>query len=438
MLNRTRIYGSILFLAFCNCVLALWSSAAQPAEMEQVVESLVAPYQRFAMFDGVILLAQGDTVVHHASYGEAVAEWGVKLSPDARFRIASISKTFTALAIGMLIQQDRISLDTTLQAILPEIPYADRITVRQLAMHRSGIVHLNDLEGYDQVMRGAITVDSLLSWIARQPLDFDPGTDYKYSNGGYVLLACVIERISGMTYGAYLERHVFELLGLSNTDHEALGRIHSRLARGYQPGLDPGGRAVATYVAPDIKIGGGSLISSAPDLLRFVRALEIDARLPRELLDTLLGDAPVRYLSGRAPGYNAVVMRNRVQDLTVIVLSNSYAVTANSLAPSLMSLLSGDELPPPPHFALGPSVVDWKGAFRWPPNFDNDFRLYRKGSDWIYDEGPDSDATIALSLDDGTLLLPLYDVRCSLEESSGDLICTAPWSSQPLRLTRLR
>lgn len=423
----------LLLVLLLSC--AVRPGAAQSDRLRAAVEALVAPYQALAMFDGVVLLARSDTVVHHAAYGVASAEWSVPLTPGARFRIASISKAFTAVAVGTLIERGLLAPTTTLDAFAPTIPDAGRITVAQLVSHRAGIVHLNNLPAYDVVMRGGVSLDSLVRWVARQPLDFPPGSAYRYSNGGYALLAHLIEAASGQSYGAYLAEHVLEPLGLRDTEHEQLGRLQPHLARGYQPGPAVGERVPAAYVAPDVKIGGGSLVSSAPDLLRFARALDDGTLLPRATVDSLLGAGPVRYLSGRAPGYNAVVMRDRQGDRTVVVLSNAYTVTANSLAPALMALLNG-EPSAPPVLVPAASAVDWSGRYRWPPNFDNTFVLRLEGEGWLYDEGAAGDRTAAVPLSDGTLLLPMYDVRCTPPGANGDLSCTAPWSGERLVLAR--
>lgn len=413
--------------------LLLVASAAS-AQRLPAVDALVAPYAELAMFDGVVLLARGDTVVHHAAYGLASVEHGVALGHDARFRVASIAKPFTAVAVGTLVEAGALLLDATLDAFAPEVPAADRITVRHLLGHRSGVPHLNDLPGYDTVMLGPVSLDSLVAWLAAQPLDFEPGTAYTYSNGGYALLAHILEQVGGKPYGEVLRETVLDPLGLDDTDHEELGVVYRGLARGYQPGLRPGERAPAAFVAPDVKIGGGSLVSSAADLLRFVRSLDGGGVIAPALADTLLGAGPVRYLSGRAPGYNAVVMRNRPADLTVVVLSNSYAVTANSLAPLFLGLLSGGEAAPP-DLTPAPSGTDWSGAYAWSPPFENTFTLSRDGDDWRYAED-DGDATAAIPLADGTLLLPMYDARCTLTAPGSDLNCTAPWTGNALVLVR--
>lgn len=404
------------------------------AQVSEAVDALVAPYAELAMFDGVILLARGDTVVHHGAYGLASVEHGVPLAPDARFRVASIAKPVTAAAVSVFIERDSLSLDTTLDAFAPAIPEAERITVRHLLAHRSGVPHLNDLDGYDVVMRGPVGLDSLISWLAAQPLDFEPGTSSTYSNGGYALLAHVLEQVGGKPYGEVIRETVLRPLGMDASAHEELGVLYPGLARGYQPGRTVGERAPAEFVAPDIKIGGGSLVASAPDLLRFARAMDTDDLIPAALADTLLGAGPVRYLSGRAPGYNAVVMRNRPADLTVVVLSNSYAVTANSLAPALLDLLAGGEATLP-DMTPSTSAIDWSGAYAWSPPFENTFTLSRGADGWVYAENA-GDPTAAVPLADGTLLLPMYDARCTLAEAGGDLTCSAPWTGNALVLTR--
>ncbi|MDX1420555.1 MAG: serine hydrolase domain-containing protein [Rubricoccaceae bacterium] len=424
-------------------VLLVASAAAQPADtLGARADALVAPYVALGMFDGVVLLARGDTVLVNAGYGMASHEHAVPNTPDTRFRIASVSKPFTALAIGTLYGGGRLTPETTLDRFAPAVPQADEITIAHLLAHRSGVVHINDLDWYDDAMQGDLPLDTLVARIAAEPLDFDPGTDYLYSNGGYALLAHVIERVSGMAYGDHLDRHVLGPLGLADTAHERFGALVPRLARGYQPGPAPGSRVPATTVAPAIKIGGGSLTSTAADLHRFADALFEDNVVPAAVYDALFGAGPVLYFSGRAPGYNAVVMHNRTADATVVVLSNSYAVTANSLAPALMGLLLGTA-PSLPRYAVDGApgadrLARAAGRYRWPAPFETRFELRPTSTGWVYDEVEQAEGrpSAALPLADGGLLLTMYDTRCTLTAEAAVLDCTAPWTGTPLRIAR--
>lgn len=409
-----------------------------PDTLQAQVDALVQPYVEAGMFDGVVMLARDGETVWSGAYGMASYEHRVPNTPETRFRVASLSKPLTALAIGVLVERGDLSLDDTLDEWAPQIPRADSIPIRLLLDHTSGVVHINDLPWYEEAMRTYVPLDSLVALIAAKPLLFEPGASRTYSNGGYALLAHIIEEVSGTSYEEALSHLVLAPLGLTNTVAEPFARLVDGLARGYQPGPGEARRIPSAYVAPSVKVGGGSVVSNAADMLRLGEAIGTHPLVTAETWSALLGEGPVYYLSGRAPGYNAVVMRDRTRDATAVVLSNSYAVTANSLAPPLLALVTGGE-PARQPLALGSAHLEpLVGAYRWPEPWGTPFEIRASAEGLLVQETDEEEPrpTPLLALEDGRVLLPLYDARCTATPER-DLDCTAPWTSQAIRIERV-
>ncbi|MDX1661080.1 MAG: serine hydrolase domain-containing protein, partial [Gemmatimonadota bacterium] len=286
------------------------------------IDAYVETYREMAAFDGVVLIAEGDEVVYHCAYGDADYRFGTPMEPDARFRIASLSKGFTDAAIGRLVDEGGLSLDDALAKYLPDFPNAERITVRHLVEHTSGVAHTNRLEWMD--MREPMPLEAIVDALAEEPLDFEPGTDRGYSNGGYALLAAVLEAATESSY----ERYVEEWLAgeeLPSVGHEAPGEVVPQMAHRYAPGPVYGDRAEArTYVVAN-RIGGGSLHASALDVWRFFRSAYGGELLESGTTEELFprpSDGDVR-ITGRSPGSLAQVYMDFESGLSVVTLSSN-------------------------------------------------------------------------------------------------------------------
>jgi CubicO group peptidase (beta-lactamase class C family) len=169
------------------------ASGAAAQKLSARIDAYVQPYVALDLFQGTVLVARGDRVLYEKGYGFANVELGVRNTPAQVFRIASLTKVFTQVLLGSLVEQDRLALDAPLARYLPGFPRGDSITIEMLRLHRAGIPNLNSIP-FDEEARGPNTLDSLVRVIAKTPLDFSPGSRRRYSNGGYALLAAVIER----------------------------------------------------------------------------------------------------------------------------------------------------------------------------------------------------------------------------------------------------
>lgn len=231
-------------------------------------------------FSGVVTVDVGDRRVLERAEGFAHRAFAVPNTPQKQFAIASGSKAFTALAVWRLIEDGALRLDTAVREILgADLPLIDeRVTIEHLVTHTSGIGdYLDeeaDWEASDFVL--PLPVHTLTSAEAFLPMldgfeeSFAPGERFAYCNGGYVVLAIVIERVTGEVYHDAVRRLVFERAGLRHTDFLRLDELPATAALGY---LFETGDRVNTLHLPVLGNGDGGAFSTADDLHRFWRAL---------------------------------------------------------------------------------------------------------------------------------------------------------------------
>jgi CubicO group peptidase (beta-lactamase class C family) len=339
--------------------------------LEHELERYMRPYVDSGDFSGAVLLAEGDTVLACAAYGQANYEHGIPCRSSTRFHIASVSKPFTALAVVMLEQEGRLRRDDPIGRYLSKFPGGDWITLAHLLTHTSGISDINQAPFYVELSRSPQTPSALATrirgWLSKQTQLAAIGT-YRYSNSNYNLLAAIIEVVAQEEYGAYLRNRLFLPAGMTSTLHDgnAAALIPER-AVGYIPsGRD--GVQNAPFIDWSSKTGNGSLVSTVGDLHRFHCALASGALVPPAVFDeALAGGAGNRYgwfvrstprgrslaANGRSPGFTASLERFAERDRCVVVLSNRYSTVSHSpIAGDLVCILCSErveapDLPPP-------------------------------------------------------------------------------------------
>ncbi len=386
-----RFAVSILLQIAC-VILPTAIAPCQALTDRQIASRLRAylkPFDETKNLSGTVLVARRGRVLFRQSYGMASYELQVPNSTETRYHIASVSKPFTALAILQLQEQRRLILSDPVSHYIPDFPNGDRITLDNLLTHTSGIHDINDLPDYDIFARSPHTVEQLVAKFASLPLDFQPGTDQQYSNSNYNLLALVLEKISGDSYADYLRRHVFEPAGMQNSGPDGdASRVIPSLASGYVPaGISDYERA--PYIDWSNKTGNGSLYSTADDLYRFDRALNTDTLLKSATRQRYFVDGTEnRYgwytwrraghrlmaAKGRSPGFTAELDRFPDDDVTIILLSNSYStVSQDPMAAGLAAIVFGQQTPPstPIHAVKIPDslLASYAGQYQYGPDY---------------------------------------------------------------------
>ncbi len=308
----------------------------------------------------VAVVKDGD-VLHSTTYGYANLEWGCPITPDTVFCLASVTKPFTELAVLLLEEQGRLSIEEPVTTYLPEYQAIwQDITLAHLLTHTSGIKNYVALDHFwKELSRADRSPEELLALVQHLPLEFAPGSRYSYSNSGYCLLGRVIEAVSGMSYEAFLQSHIFQPLGMLHSRYMAHEPIIPQRASGYEK-ADHGSIHVP-YMSMTLPYAAGSLGSTLEDLICWDRALREQRLVSTERYERMY--APVRLTSGRTenygygwaftryrghkvahhaggvPGFSSFIGRFLDDDMALIILSNLDGFNAGKLARKIADLV---------------------------------------------------------------------------------------------------
>jgi CubicO group peptidase (beta-lactamase class C family) len=328
---------------------------AQVKPVQKTIDDYVAPYVASGNFSGTIYVSRSGVVLFEKSYGDAVAEWSVQNTNQTRYHLASVSKPFTASAILLLEQQHQLSTSDPVSNYLPEFTEGNKITLHHLLSHTSGVVNINDFPEYDLLSTTSVSLDSIVKLFERKPLLFEPGSKFSYSNSNYNVLAYIIEKVSGMKYGDFLKKNIFDPLTMTNTAHHGNpGDIIDRAAVGYAA---RGRRAWqrSPYLDWAIKTGNGSLYSTVEDLGKFERSFFASTLLTEtskaKMFSPNLADVGYgwylkahnhrarAYMTGRSPGFSTYFARYPDEQVCVIVLSNLYIPSTKEIGENIASIV---------------------------------------------------------------------------------------------------
>jgi len=346
-------------MAWALGVMVMAMGEASAASRDATIDGWMREYGGDAPGASVLVLEDGRPAFER-SYGMAERETGRAATPDTQYRLASISKQFTATCVLLLVEDGVLALDDPLRRWLPTLPAsADAITLRHVLSHTSGIVDYEDLipAGQTDQVRDA---DVLRLLEPEDRLYFAPGTDYRYSNSGYALLALVVERASGLRFAEFLRTRVFAPLGMTRTlAREDGGPAVAARAYGYS--LVQGEWQRTDQSTTSAVLGDGGIYSSVDDLARWDAAWYDDRLLstasrtmatrpstPTPEADVahygfgwrLQGD--MQWHSGESIGFRNVMLRFPKQRLTVIVLTNRDGPEPYPLARRIATLWGGE------------------------------------------------------------------------------------------------
>ncbi len=219
-----------------------------------------------------VIVVKDGKVIFRKGYGLANLELGVKIEPDMIFRIGSITKQFTAIAILMLAEQGKLSLEDEIIKFLPDYPtQGHRITIEHLLTHTSGIKSYTGLPEWRPQWRKDVSIKELIDVFKDKPMEFAPGEKWNYNNSAYVLLGAIIEKISGQSYAEFLEKNIFAPLGMKSTFYDDTARVIARRAAGYSKGKD--GYVNCDYLSMTWPHAAGALVSTVDDLALWDAAL---------------------------------------------------------------------------------------------------------------------------------------------------------------------
>jgi CubicO group peptidase (beta-lactamase class C family) len=342
------------------------------SKFEQYMDACV----RVNQFSGSVLVSKDGDVLLRRGYGLADAEHNVPNTPETKFRLGSITKQFTAMAILILKEQGKLKLDDPVGKYVDDAPKAwEGVTIHHLLTHTSGIHSYTSDPDYMKKMGQPETVKSMIARFKDKPLDFKPGEKFVYSNSGYFLLGAIIEKVSGRSYEAFLKEAIFEPLGMKDTGYDHPRDVLPHRASGYDRAGD--GLRNAAYLDMAQPYAAGSLYSTVDDLARWDRALAEGKLISKDSYDRMyrpekgdyaygwaVADRSGRKEIGHGGGINGFATQiNRYPDqkLCVVVLCNVIPQNPGRVARDLAAIALGDpyKVPEPRKVAkVDPKVFD--------------------------------------------------------------------------------
>ncbi|MDN4038606.1 serine hydrolase [Massilia sp. YIM B02443] len=345
--------------------LALPSASAAPSPapherrhaLERDVEAMLQGLVSQQDWAGNVAIVYAGKQIVRGAYGTGERTWQIPTRRDAVYRVGSVTKMFTAVAVLQLVQSGRLSLDASVRATLPDLPAElQPVTIRQLLNHTSGIPeYMASTNSFRKLVRVDREPGAVLALVQDQPLRFVPGTKYDYSNTNYVALGLVIEKLTGKPYAQDVEARFLQPLGMRHSGYFDYTRIVPSLVPGYL--RDDDGRLQNMFhIAPSMVYAAGNLYSSIDDLLTWDRALHdtdalgLDPALRKEMfrnqgfgygfgafVDVIDGE-PAAGHGGTLPGYQLGYIRFMRLPLTVMVLTNVSPTDVDKMAFDLARL----------------------------------------------------------------------------------------------------
>ena len=317
------------------------ATATPPPGMAAALDALVQQQVKAGTFSGSVLVAHGDTILLRKGYGLANRELGVPNSPATEFRIGSLSKQFTAMAILMLEQRGKLHVQDPVCAYVPNCPAAWRpMTIHHLLTHESGLPASPTDEDVVLAQTQRWSPTQWLPHIEASALAFPPGTKYSYGNLNYMVLAAIVERVSGQSYLDFLRANIFAPLDLQHTGQDPAGFAAYSLLPDRATGYVHAGGRIENEPYEDVSVyaGAGSLYSTVDDLYRWQQALGTEQLGPKAQLDQMftpylsnigygweigtLGSHRGEGAFGQLPGFRSAIERYPDDKVAVIILGN--------------------------------------------------------------------------------------------------------------------
>jgi CubicO group peptidase (beta-lactamase class C family) len=373
-----RLLALIGFAAI-GAVPAFAQSDLSLASYSEGAEAILKPYVDANAFAGTVLVARKGEVLFEKAYGLANREWNVPNTIDTKFRIGSITKQFTATAILQLAEQGKLGVGDPVSKYYTDAPASwSKITLRNLLNHTSGIPDFTRLPNYETFMADDSTPLGIIQRVRDKPLDFPPGTKFAYDNTGYIVLGYVIEKVSQQSYADYIEKHIFEPLGMKDSGYDSRGAIPPHRAEGYYWKAE---WRRPPYISMTLPFAAGGLYSTVGDLLVWDQALYADkplrAKSLRQMFTPALDDYGFGWVitkdrghrfiwhNGEINGFRSMISRYTDDHLTIIVLSNDQVAPVERMASDLAGLYFLDTGTKPTRVKLSSETLDaYQGQFK--------------------------------------------------------------------------
>ncbi|MGO4729726.1 serine hydrolase domain-containing protein [Paenibacillus sp. 2KB_22] len=323
----------------------------------EINDYLENKYQR-EEFSGAVLVSKNNRILFNAGVGIANREHQIKCTTETRFRIGSITKQFTSMAIMILFERGLLSESDRLAKFFPHCPYSESVTIHHLLTHTSGIPNITQLQDFKKIMKEYTPLLISTELIMKLPLDFQPGTQFKYSNSGYLLLAYLIEMVTGQSYEEFLKENIFRPLSMNCSGPDKYKEIILQRASGYE--FDhKNGIVNSDFIDMSIASGGGDLLSTTEDLYKWELALSLNQLVSNKGMQRLFTDygfgygygwfvkeelfnnkaSKSVYHGGGIVGFKNRITRYLDEQVCIIVLNNLSTTNVDEVTNNIANLI---------------------------------------------------------------------------------------------------
>lgn len=343
------------------------SMTRSEADLIEALDTYLLALEANRNFQGSVLVAQDEKVLLEEGYGYANILEEVKNTKDTQYPIGSITKQFTAISILQLVEKDKLTLEDTLDKFFPTVPLFKGITIEQLLNHTSGLVNYTDLPEFYTAKEADLTTTNLIALVSQLPLKSEAGSVYAYSNTGYMILGVIVEMLSQMSLGDYMEKHIFEPAGMKNTHIAYVDGKTKFDAMGYMGDMKLA--PIEEYAVIAGAHGAGNLASTVGDLYLLDRALYTEEILSEESLALMFMPSSKTteglgyglgwfvgqneqygnfvFHGGSVPGFSSQWIRFLDIDVTIAITTNRTLYDATTLSNRLFEILLGMDVAHP-------------------------------------------------------------------------------------------
>ncbi|MES2297347.1 MAG: serine hydrolase [Pseudomonadota bacterium] len=394
MSRFSRFCLAALVLLHCQFAAAQAGAAASvqaaqaDAALAAAIDARLAPFFRDDKPGVTVIVTRDGKPLFRKAYGLADVARRVPMEPGMSLRLGSITKQFTAVSILMLAEEGKLAIGDDIRKYLPDYPSRGKtITIEHLLTHTAGIVNYTSRPGFGRNDKHDMSVTQVIDSFKNDPLEFEPGTRFAYTNSGYFLLGAIIEKVSGMPYAQFVAQRIFVPLGMTQTAYEGHERAPAVRAAGHTRGFF--GVTASDGPSMTVPYAAGALVSCVDDLARWDAALYAGTLLKSATLQkaftsyTLADGKPTRYgygwyltklqghaaisHSGAITGFTSYALRLPDDKVYAAVLQNSDAspIEPEMVANIAASYAIGAPLLPYTPIALDAKTLDaYAGVYR--------------------------------------------------------------------------
>ncbi|WP_397538221.1 serine hydrolase domain-containing protein [Rummeliibacillus pycnus] len=320
---------------------------------EKRISRWIERYEENGYLNGSILIASNENILLNKGFGMANWEHAVPNKPTTKFRIGSLTKSFTSIAIFQLHEKRKLCIDDCIGKHLPNYPQGEKITIYHCLTNTTGIPNYTSFPDFwSKTMRLPMTLHQLIDSFKHLELNFQPGEKFEYSNSGYALLTAIIEKVSGMSYAEYIQENICRPLGMNNTGCDDGVKIVANLASGYSFWENP---IHSVYSDLSFPLGAYGLYSTTEDLFLWDQALKSSQLLSKELIEKMFTPNLSSYASGWVvsdilgrkcmhhfgdiSGFCSDFLRFVDEQVTIIFLSNMNVTPITHLTQEMAKLI---------------------------------------------------------------------------------------------------